>query len=473
MCPASCCLDQAPGTGVTPYQVSYAMRRFWAELPLDLGVFVCEKLEPRDIAKLMLVDSRVSNMCYRDDVWHFLCRSRWGNSANFGSYDLAKDLYFHENGWFPQRAGQRASPQFDLSQIQLHNEPCLTMDLRITENEIITVSEAPKDGSARLASVQVVNTAMRELCDRFTVSDATINCCDVGRNLICLGSDDAKVRVYSRGDPSDGTSSNAYRLASEFACASQVNDLRLTREGALVAVRTHNGRHPAALDVIHLNRPDAKLSLPAGSQALRGKYIHGIDGFLEGCSLSCIPCSGEDPITRSFSAMLFDFRLKAPCVMDKPMISEEQGHPKGTMLWPLRAGRDWAVYANIINEATKKSGKGSIGMMDLRYPSIDVCNYFQLPAPIDDFRCFGSGILAACSEPTLPAEPSTLQKLNVYRCTPSSSDANYDCLGTIAEYDLGERHAGEDLKTFAVCPWGFAASYAQHVAVGTIRQPKW
>jgi len=446
------------------------MRRFWAELPPDFGVFVCEMLDPQDITRLMLVDRRSGDMCRREEVWCLLCRSRWGRSANFGAYEFSKDLYFDENGWFPKRGGDRKCPQFDIERIKLHDEPCMTMDLRITDDAIITVSEAKRGPSARMASVQVIDAATNKLSDRFSVSEATINCCEVGPDFICLGSDDCKVRIYSRSDSKVGMSSRGYQLASEFACSSQVNDLRYTREGALVAVRTHQGRHPVGLEVIHLERPDVRLSLPAGTSSTRGKYIHGIDGFLEGCSLSCIPCSGEDPVSKSFSAMLFDFRLSVPCVMDKPMISTEQGHPKGTMLWPLRAGRDWKVYANIINEATLKSGKGTIGMVDLRYPSPDVCNYFQLPAPIDDFRCFGSNIYAACSEASSLA-PTSLQHLNIYRCTPSIPDAT-DCLGVVAEYDPRQRSGTEDLKTFAVCPWGFAASYGDHVALGNIKQPK-
>ncbi|CAE8606626.1 unnamed protein product, partial [Polarella glacialis] len=189
------------------------------------------------------------------------------------------DLYRDRNGWYPRQLGQRrtCTPQFEVKSLTLHDSPCLTMDLRITEEEIIAVSEAPRERGhrhgRRQASVSIIDPGTRELRGRFEVSDATINCCDVGPGLICLGSDDSKVRLYRRSDLTgcsnscsstcrccsgggaggcDGlcsseeasSTSGGYSLCCEYLCSSTVNDLRFAREDAIIAVRTHQNRHP-------------------------------------------------------------------------------------------------------------------------------------------------------------------------------------------------------------------------------------
>merc|ERR1719235_429242 len=120
------------------------------------------------------------------------------------------------------------------------------MDMRMTTEEIVTVSEAAKDrnGVLQQACVHVFNPGTLELRQRIEVSRSTINCCDVGPGAICLGSEDFKVRLYQRAGLSspDGSSSSAgcYSLANEYLCSSEVNDLRFTREDAIIAVRTHH-----------------------------------------------------------------------------------------------------------------------------------------------------------------------------------------------------------------------------------------
>lgn len=230
-------------------------------------------------------------------------------------------------------------------------------------------------------------------------------------------------------------------------------------------MRTHQNRHPAGLDLIPLGRPEVRISFPGGSWATRGKYIHALDGFEEGCSLSGVACSGEHPLTSAFSAMLFDFRRPAPCVIDLPVTSVRQGHPVGTMLWPLRAGCSPKVYANLLHEEGRRNGRGTIAMVDFRYPSMDKGVLFHLPDPVDDFRCFGGSIYAACTD------TSTLQhRLRVHRCTPSRPTMA-ECLCTVVEqYDAAGRSPREDLKTFSICPRGFAVTYGEYLALGTVAE---
>jgi len=451
--------------------------RPWVErLPLDLGIFVCQLLGADDLASVLLVSHKVRDLGLHEEVWRFFCRARWGRSANLHVYERAKDLYGDKNGWFPRRGGRAQPLRFDVQRLKLHDKPCLTMDLRITNEEIVAVSEAKFSGQA---FVQIIDPGTRQLRERFTVSEATINCCDVGPGLICLGSDDSKVRLYRRDDPISSCSSG-YQLAGDYGCASEVNDLRLAREDAVIAVRTHQNRHPAGLDVIPLERPDSRKSFLGGTMLTRGKFIHALDGFEDGCSLSCVACSGEHPITSSFSAMLFDFRRSSPCVHDKPVTNQSrQGHPVGTMLWPLRAGRDWRVYANLLHDdGQRRSGKGTIAMIDFRYPTQEICTYFQLPAPIDDFRCFDGSLYVACSlSPENTAcsgsEHIAPQQMRVHRCNPSNPSST-ECLSTVVEeYDPGQRNPREDLKVFSLCSRGFAASYGEYLVHGSVAEPRW
>lgn len=444
----------------------------WRELPRDLGVLVCQCLGSNHVVSLLLASRRTRDLGLRDEVWRFFCVARWGTSANLQVYDSTKDLYLDCNGWFPRRGGRHQRPFFDVQRFKLHDSPCLTMDLRITDEEIIAVSEAPRGRFGRRASVTIIDPGTRRLKERIEVSDATINCCDVGPDLVCLGSDDSKVRLYRRssngGAGVESDLDGGYRPTCEYACASEVNDLRFAREDAVIAVRTHQNRHPAGLDLIHLDRPDVRISWPGGSWATRGKYIHALDGFEEGCSLNAVACSGEHPLTSAFSAMLFDFRRPAPCVVDLPVTSLRQGHPVGTMLWPLRAGCSPKVYANLLHEEGRRTGRGTIAMIDFRYPSMDGGVRFELPDPVDDFRCFGGSIYAACTDTS-----SRQQQLRVYRCTPSQPGIA-ECLCTVVEaYDAGGRSPREDLKVFSVCPRGFAVSYGEYLALGTVAQPRW
>lgn len=446
--------------------------RRWVEIPQDLGVLVCQYLGPNDVVRLVVVSCRTRELGLCDEVWRFFCHVRWGRSANLRAYKIAKDLYFDCNGWFPQRCGQRQKPFFDVQRLKLHDSPCLTMDVRMTDEEIIVVSEAPHHGKygRQDASVHIIDPGTRELRERFEVSNATINCCDIGPDLICLGSDDSKVRLYRRhaassaecGQSSDG----GYQPVGEYTCASEVNDLRFAREDVIIAVRTHQNRHPAGLDLIPLGRPDVRISFPGGSWATRGKYIHALDGFEEGCSLSAVACSGEHPLTSAFSAMLFDFRRPAPCVVDLPVTSVLQGHPVGTMLWPLRAGQSPQVYANLLYEEDHQHGCGTVAMVDFRYPSVDVCVRFEFPDPVEDFRCFGGSIYAACSD-------ASKLSLRVHRSVPSQPGTS-ECLCTVVEaHDAAGRSPHGDLKVFSICPRGFAVSYGEHLALGTMAEPRW
>jgi len=358
--------------------------------------------------------------------------------------------------------------------MKLHDSPCLTMDLRITEEEIIAVSEAPRGRHGRRARVQIVDLDMRDVRECFEVSDATINCCEVGSGLICLGSDDSKVRLYRRGvmdsdcpssPPLTSDNDCQYQPTCEYPCASEVNDLRVVREDAVIALRTHQNRHPAGLDLIPLDRPDVRITFPGGSWATRGKYIHALDCFEEGCSLNAVACTGEHPLTSAFSVMLFDFRRPLPCVADLPVTSVHQGHPVGTMLWPLRAGRSPQVYASLLQEERHK-GHGVITMIDFRYPSTTSRVTFELPNPVDDFRCFEGNIYAACTDTS-----SGRHDLHIHRCKSSEPGLSEDLCTVVESYDAGGRSPREDLRVLSLCRRGFAVSFGENLALGTIRQP--
>lgn len=462
--------------------VGSAVRRWWTDVPQDLGVLVCQCLGASDVVSLLAASRRTRDVGAREEVWRFFCCARWGRSANLGAYAHAKDLYLDCNGWFPQRYGRRRQPAFDVQRLTLRSFPCLTMDLRITDDEIIAVSEAPRGRfGGQPAMVHVVDPDTCKVRDRFAVSEATINCCDVSSDLICIGSDDSKVRLYRRSGGNsehDGYAAAGfspprcapttippwcYQAACEVECASEVNDLRFVREDAVLAVRTQQNRHPAGLDLIPLRRPDARMSFPGGSSATNGKYIHALDGFEEGCSLSEVVCSGEHPLTSVFSVMLFDFRRPAPCVVDLPVTSVRQGQTTSMMLWPLRAGRRPRVYANLLHE----EGRGTIAMVDFRYPSADVTVLFQLPNPVDDFRCFGGSLYAACTDSV-----GCHQRLGVHRCSPAAGNGAPERLCTVVEtYDGEGRSPREDLKVFSVCSRGFAISYGEHLALGAVASP--
>eukprot|EP00931_Biecheleriopsis_adriatica_P120438 TRINITY_DN95564_c0_g1_i1.p1 TRINITY_DN95564_c0_g1~~TRINITY_DN95564_c0_g1_i1.p1 ORF type:complete len:500 (-),score=67.56 TRINITY_DN95564_c0_g1_i1:71-1570(-) len=463
----------------------------WADIPQDLAVLLCHCLGHAEVLKLLAANKRARDIGVKEEVWRFFCRIRWGRAANLHVYRSAKDLFRDCNGWFPRASlGGRGEslPSFEVHRLTLHESPCLTMDLRITEEDIIAVSEAPRSKHGRKkASVHILDTASGERKSCFEVSEATINCCDVGPGLICTGSDDSKVRIFRRSSSissscssrcgadgsccgsnlHDGTcSGNDYVPAGEFLCRSTVNDLRFAREDTVIAVRTQQNRHPVGLDLIPLGRPDTRISFPGGSWATRGKFIHALDGFEEGCSLSGVACSGEHPLTSAFSAMLFDFRRPAPCVVDLPVTSVRTGHPVGTMLWPLRAGQSPKVYANLLHEEGQKHNRGTIAMVDFRYPAPDSGVRFNLPDPVDDFRCFSGNIYAACTD------TSDGQSLRLHRCDPNLPGVS-ECLCTVVEaYDAGGRSPREDLKVFSICPRGFAVSYGEQLALGAVKEAR-
>jgi hypothetical protein len=361
-------------------------------------------------------------------------------------------------------------PRFEMQQLRLYDSSRLTMDLRINDQEIVAVSEAKEAEQAR---VQILETSTGRLKESFEVSSHTINCCDVAVNpdIICLGSDDAKVRICRRGDEINSSHSQRYRCTAEFVCQSEVNDLRYTREGAVIAVRTYQNRHPAGLDLIMLERPDIRSSFDRGHPGTNGKFIHAIDGFEECSSLGAVACSAEHPHTSGFSAMYLDFRREQPCVVDVPVTSLRQGHPQGTMLWPLRCGRSPQVFANLLNEDGRRRGRGIIAMIDFRFPiatSVDSTSVeiLRLPDPVDDFRFFGGKIYAACTEGSGPQ-----QRMRILRVDPSRPD-DVECLCTVAQaYDAGGRTPREDLKVFSVCQRGFVASYGEHITLGTVADP--
>lgn len=232
-----------------------------------------------------------------------------------------------------------------------------------------------------------------------------------------------------------------------------------------MVVRTHTSRHPAGLDLIPLERPDARISFPGGGPAMMNKFIHAIDGFKDGCTLSGIVASGEDPQTSTFSAMLLDFRRARPCVASLS-ITSNPGNVLGTMLWPLRAGRSPKVFANLLHEDGQQHGGGTINMVDFRYTSLKGCESFRLPDPVDDFRCFGDSIYAACTQVT----PSG-QRVQVHRYRPGFGEAQKLC--TVAEaYDANGRSSIEDLKVLGVGQAGLAVSLGEHLALGRVAEPR-
>lgn len=345
------------------------------------------------------------------------------------------------------------------------------MDMRMTNEEIVTVSEAwQKNGVTQQACVQVIDPDSLGVRQCIAVSESTINCCDVSLGTICLGSDDFKVRFYRQSGRASANgsadSAGCYELCYEYLCASEVNDLRFTREDAVIAVRTHQNRHPAGLDLIPVHRPDARISFQGGSVATRGKYIHALDGFEDSCSLGAMACSGEDATTSAFSAMLFDFRRSTPCVVDLPVTTQQQGHPHATMLWPLRGGRAPQVYANLLDEGRHHDG-GTIAMMDFRYPSMQVAELFHFPDPVDDFRCLDGSIYAACTE----VDNSINRCIRLHRC--SHGHKNIERLCTVVEaYDSCGRPPKEDLKVFSICSRGFAMTYGGQLSLGHLAEPR-
>ncbi|CAK0864330.1 unnamed protein product, partial [Prorocentrum cordatum] len=353
-----------------------------------------------------------------------------------------------------------------VEQMRIHDSGCTTMDLRFADGELIVVSEAPRGSCPGTAGVQVVDFSRREVRQRIDVSDSTINCCDVARGQVCMGSSDSKVRLLRRagslhGCGGEGSGADAgYREVCAYECPSEVNDLRMTFEDAVVTVRTYRDRHPAGVDILPLERPSALVSFPGGSGAMMGKYIHALDGFEEGCSLSSVVCTGEDPSTSASSVMLFDFRRQSPCVVDMQVAAV--GQPPTSMLWPLRAGPSPLVYA-----AVELEGLGSkIVMVDFRYPTIGSGMEFCFPGKVDDFRCFGGSLYVACAA---PAAQQT--QVSVFRCSPGNPQEiellSSSMVGAgSSTSSLQSPH--EDLRVLTVSQGGFAFSCGEHLLLGSV-----
>lgn len=330
------------------------------------------------------------------------------------------------------------------------------MDLRTTTQELVTVSEALRHKNARLQILDPVSTTRKA---NLEVSPSNINCCDVARGLVCAGSDDGNVRVYKRGTLH--TAKDEYSLVQQFACHEKVNDLRITTDGKVLALKTRRNRVPSGLDIIDLEHPGQSV-VEGGSRASRGKFLHAVDGFEGGCSLHQVPMVGEHPLTTGFSAMLFDFRRSDPCVLDVPVTDEGTG----MVLWPLRAGRFPQVFCGLAPESSSFAGpQGLISMVDFRYAAALV-PAIHLPGPVDDFRFLDGSIYAICSDMNTRPSPLTL-----HRYSPAAGRAEHLC--TVVESCTGRRPEW-DIKVLGIHAGGFAVAFGDELAVGTVaRPPEW
>ena len=72
-----------------------------------------------------------------------------------------------------------------------------------------------------------------------------------------------------------------------------MNDLRITTDGKVLALKTRRNRVPSGLDIIDLEHAGQSV-VEGGSRASRGKFLHAVDGFEGGCSLHQV--SVESPI---------------------------------------------------------------------------------------------------------------------------------------------------------------------------------
>ncbi|CAJ1452989.1 unnamed protein product [Effrenium voratum] len=434
------------------------------DFPQDMAPFVCQFLRSEEVLALLPVSRRVHAMAMQQEVWRFFCRRRWGKSANLHLFDHAKDCLRDQNGWFPREFGHsRCLPSFQVRHVKPHDLPGLTMDMRMTHEDLVMVTEAPSTSRGmRKARMLVLDPADASYKDHVEVSESTINCCDMAPGRICIGGDDSKVRLFRRSSGSCHGNGNqsGYCLAESISCNDTVNDLRLVREDAVVALKTIRNRHPAGMDLIHLERPDARRSIAGGCSECGGKFLHALDCFEQSCSLTNVVCTGEHPVTSCFSAMLFDFRRSLPCVLDVPVTENNLG----TMLWPLRTGRFPQVYANLLHEG--RSSHGEITMVDFRFPSLKPAMHCKLPSPIEDFRCLEGSIYAVCADTNLGRS-----RLRLHRFSPGACMT--ECLCTVAEaYDGRGRTSREDLKVFSVCPGGFAIAYGNELALGSLQRPQ-
>lgn len=451
-------------------QVIDARTNCWARIPEDLAVLVCQCLGPRTVVELCAVRHAEHHLGLLNEVWQFFCTAQWGKLANLNNYASPRELYCDRNGWFPRLRSVTYMPQvpeFSVQQVTIQDPPCTTLDLRtMADGAIVAVSEGSSGNGRYPGILQIVDPGSERPRECIDILKASINCCDVAPGLICVGGADAKVRIYNRSGLSSSTSSegSVFRLAGEYNCSSEVNDLRLTVEGTVVTVRTQHNRQPAGLDLIPLARPDARVSFSAGSLQMRGLCIHAIDGFDEGCSLSSMIGSGESP-SGGFSAMLLDFRCSTPAVLSVPVPSQAWGHTADAMLWPLRGGRTRTAYAHLLQcgEGGEYCSQGSIATIDFRLPVSDIfSDRIELPEPVDDFRYFDGSIYAACTNATTLAQS---RKLQLFRYILGASKPGAECLWH------GSRAGSQGLKVLSVSQRGFVVSHEEHMTHGTIRQP--
>ncbi|CAE7433805.1 unnamed protein product [Symbiodinium sp. CCMP2456] len=423
-----------------------------ADIPQDVAALVCHYLNPEDALRLLPASRNVQSITQQPDIWRCFCFLRWGRGANLHLYENAKDCLRDQNGWFPWQGTVRSAPCFEVRRLKTHQQGCASMDLRTTTQELVTVSEALRHKNARLQILDPVSTTRKA---NLEVSPSNINCCDVARGLVCAGSDDGHVRVYKRGTLR--TEEDEYSLVQQFACHEKVNDLRITTDGKVLALKTRRNRVPSGLDIIDLEYAGQSV-VEGGSRASRGKFLHAVDGFDGGCSLHQVPMVGEHPLSTSFSAMLFDFRRSDACVLDVPVTDEG-----GMVLWPLRAGRFPQVFCGLVPESSSLAGpQGLISMVDFRYAAAMV-PAIHLPGPVDDFRFLDGSIYAICSDLNTRPSPLTL-----HRYSPEAGRAEYLC--TVVESCTGRRSEW-DIKVLGIHPGGFAVAFGDELAVGTVARP--
>eukprot|EP00927_Polykrikos_kofoidii_P061997 TRINITY_DN56820_c0_g1_i1.p1 TRINITY_DN56820_c0_g1~~TRINITY_DN56820_c0_g1_i1.p1 ORF type:complete len:595 (+),score=76.99 TRINITY_DN56820_c0_g1_i1:94-1878(+) len=466
-----------------PLQVSPVER--WTQLPEDIGVLICQGAGARSVTRSLVgVNRRTSELSSSQEVWSFLCRARWGSGANLQSYRFARDLYADRNGWRPRdKDGRQRRPHFEVGRCKLYDVTRSTMDLRLLDEgeAVVVVSDAAPEvfdnGSvatsigddARLCGrgglVQIVEQASLKVRQRLVIPGATINCCDVGPrsggDLLCLGADDGLVRLYSR---QRGGSDGLYRPACEYSCVgTEVNDLRLLPgERHMVVVQTRENRCPIGIVLVPVDRPDGSTRFAGGCSKMRGKYIHAIEAFPDSVGLAGTVCSAEDPLTGAFSAMLLDFRLALPCVLDMPITTKLPTRPRSTMLWPLRVGSSSKVYANLFDHQDGRSRRpGTIAAADFRLPSFGVYEQLRLPDRVEDFRYVDGDLYTLCARNT-----AKTKQIGLYRSVGRGTIAKE--ISTVLESSDTSFH--EDVHFLGVGAKGFAVSYGTHLAVGAIAE---